>query len=181
MKKENVLIDKAGSTIKYSSDGPDIEDLELEEEDVVTPSIENIRKLIKNIDLKSNESSQVKQKEEISTFNTKKIKIFLKNRNLKERFQIFGKLKKFHFSKKNYRSNFIITMSVKTRVLMKFLRRSTTTRFLCEKIVVNMTSDSKSCVFIPEGNFIYRFWRVEEFATGISTDNYTTLKIKISS
>ena len=50
MTKENLSIDQNGSTIKYSAEGPNIDDLEFEEEDVVVNPAKTFEKLVKHLD-----------------------------------------------------------------------------------------------------------------------------------
>lgn len=185
MTKENILIDKSGSTIKYSTEGPDIEDLELEEEDVVVSPATKIKKFLQEIDSKIGEQIPFpeKEKKKVSLTKEKRAQLFLKIGNPKKDYKLHGSLKKFHYIHKNFHYYFWLVLSVKTTSLMKLLEKSLNTHIACTKIVVNMNDGQKPSVFTCSKNTRSRKminWDIAEFIMGASRGERTQIKIKIS-
>ena len=183
MTKENILIDKSGSTIKYSTEGPDIEDLELEEEDVVVSPATKIRKFLQEMESKPVEPPPEKEKKKVSLLKEKKAQIYLKVGNPKKEYKLYGTLKKFHYIHKNFHYYFWLVLSVKTTSLMKLLEKSLNTHIACTKIVVNMNDGQKPSVFTCSKNTRSRKminWDITEFIMGASRGERTQIKIKIS-
>lgn len=184
MTKENILIDNSGSTIKYSTEGPDIEDLELEEEDVVVSPVTKIRKLLQDIESKPDKQPPEKEKNKVSSAVVqKRAHLFLKFGNPKKEYKLYGNLKKFHYVNKNFHYYFWVVLSVKTTSLMKFLEKSFNTQIICTKIIVDMNDGQRPSVFTCAKNTRSKKitnWDITEFILGTSRGERTQIKIKIS-
>lgn len=183
MTKENILIDKSGSTIKYSTEGPDIEDLELEEEDVVVSPATKIRKFLQEMETKPAEQPFEKENKKVSLIKEKRAQLFLKIGNPKKDYKLHGSLKKFHYINKNFHYYFWLVLSVKTSSLMRFLEKSINTQIACTKIVVDMNNGQNPSVFTCAKNTRSRKminWDIAEFIMGASRGERTQIKIKIS-
>jgi hypothetical protein len=186
MTKDNLLIDQNGTTIKYSSEGPDIDDLEFEEEDVIQNPAKTFEKLLKQLDSKVGEVLPVQKppkikKEKKKKSNKRPTSICLSWGKPTQRYKLFGELVRITYTNKNFFSfNMTITINAKTNSVMKYMENTINKTVYCDKIKFYLNKNSDPFIFINSKVKSRYKWSVREFVIGISNGEFTEIKINIS-
>jgi hypothetical protein len=186
MTKENLSIDQNGSTIKYSAEGPNIDDLEFEEEDVVVNPAKTFEKLVKHLDSnqlqKKNTQKPVKiKKDKKKKRNKRPVSILLYWDFPVKKYKLFGELVRINYTNKNsFNFNIGLTINAKTSSIMSYIEKTINNTVYCNKISVFLNRDSKPFVFAYSKKKSHYRWSVREFVVGATNGEFTEIKINIS-